>query len=241
MSTCIRVPCKKYGLAYAQNHTSQEFPYISYTGVEEPESGIFSILVAVSAIMLVVNAEMRYLFIREKVTRNRANFNKHWQRANTAGLVLAIFSSFGLLMVACFQVDTMFPPHIVGAAIAFIPPVGYMCMQTALTFKIKRARWERVWQCIHSVVTCIIFTIFIVSFIYYKIDEKDKIKKVLLLAKITELLLALLLYAFILSFVGCFREIRVFKIDVQLAEDHYRNRDQDNGKLQEPLTDTPTV
>ncbi|CAC5408701.1 DRAM1 [Mytilus coruscus] len=394
-----------YGLAYAQNHTCQEFPYISNTGVEEPESGIFSILVAVSAIMLAVNAEMRYLFIKEKMTRNRAIFNKHWQRANSAGLVSSFifldwtingsmlpgnysqhdaflqikqnrevvsfkkselvvpfkkseevpfkeseivpfkksevvpfkesevlpfkesevvpfkesgvvpfkkselvlfkesesevlpfkksevkpfkknelvpfkesevvpfktsevwpfkesevlpfkksevepfkksevvpfkkseikpfkknelvpfkesevvpfktseiwpFKESEVLPFKKSQVDTMFPPHIVGAAIAFTLPVGYMCLQTALTLRIKSARWECVWQCIHSVVTCIIFAILIVSFSYIKVKKKDDLKDVLLLAKITELLLALSLYAFLMSFVGCFREIRV--------------------------------
>ncbi|XP_076115594.1 DNA damage-regulated autophagy modulator protein 1-like isoform X1 [Mytilus galloprovincialis] len=233
-----------YGLAFAQNHTNQDFPYISYTGVDEPESGIFSFLITVSAIMLAVNAEIRFLFIRERIQRNRANCSNRWQIANIIGLVVGILSSIGLLMVACFQVDTMFPPHIVGAAVAFILPLIYMFLQTALTRKLKRARWEWLWQCINSVVTCIIFVIFIVPFVYIKVEKKEDFKDVLLLAKITELLLALSLYAFLISFMGCFKEIRVLTINVQLVEDNHWYQDEENRQQQVPLTllkDTQTI
>ncbi|XP_052065835.1 DNA damage-regulated autophagy modulator protein 1-like isoform X1 [Mytilus californianus] len=234
-----------YGLAVAQNHTFPDFPYISYTGVEEPESGIFTFCVAVSAIMLAANAEMRFLFIREKMTRNRANFSKHWQRANTAGLVLAILSSLGLLLVACFQVDTMKPPHYTGAFLCFTLAVGYLWLQTAFTFKLQRARWEFVWQIINSIATCIIFLLFSFSKTYYKMQRKahpeytkwDKLRGVFLLSTITEWLLALSIMAFVITFVSCFRELRVITIDVQLKEDHNRYRDQENGQLQESLTD----
>ncbi|XP_071121224.1 DNA damage-regulated autophagy modulator protein 1-like isoform X1 [Mytilus edulis] len=229
-----------YGLAYAQNHTNQDFPYISYTGVDEPESGIFSFLLTVSAIMLAVNAEIRFLFIRESIQRNRANCSNRWQininRQNIFGLVVGLLSSIGLLMVACFQVDTMVTPHFVGAAVAFILPLVYMCLQSALTCKLKRARWEWLWQCINSAVTCIIFVIFIVPFVYVKVEKKEDLKDVLLLAKITELLLALSLYAFLISFMGCFKEIRVLTLNVQLVEDNHRYQDKENRQQQVPLT-----
>jgi len=50
------------------------------------------------------NAEMRFLFIREKISRSRAQYSEHWTKANIAGLVLSMLSSLGLLLVACFQV-----------------------------------------------------------------------------------------------------------------------------------------
>ena len=48
------------------------------------------------------NAEMRFLFVKE-IFREKG-MTKRWKDTNTAGLVLGLISSFGLLLVGCFQV-----------------------------------------------------------------------------------------------------------------------------------------
>lgn len=60
---------------------------------------------------------------------------------------------------------------------------------------------------------------------------QEDLKDVLLLAKITELLLALSLYAFLISFMGCFKEIRVLTLNVQLVEDKHRYQDEENRQV----------
>lgn len=237
-----------YGIAVALNHTFPDFPYISYTGVEEPESGIFTFCVAIGAIMLAANAEMRFLYVREKMTRNRANYSIHWKRTNTAGLVLALISSLGLLLVACFQVDTMKPPHYTGAFLCFTVAVVYIWLQCALTWKLQRPKWELIWQIINSVASCIVFVLFCVSKTLYKMKRKDnpehtkfdELRGVFLLSTTTEWLLALSIMFFVMSFINCFKELRVITIDVQLEEDHRRYEENGQLELQKRLTDPET-
>lgn len=231
-----------YGLAVAQNHTFPDFPYISYTGIEEPESGIFTFCVAVAAIMLAANAEMRFLFLREKMIRKQANYTKHWVNANFAGLVMALLSSLGLLLVACFQVDTMKPPHYTGAFLCFTVAVGYLWLQAVLTKKLKRPKWEFICQIINSFASTVIFILFSVSKTYYKMMRKkhpdwtkwDRLRGVFLLSTVTEWLLALSIMFFVMTFVNCFKELRVITIEVQLTEDHDKYTDRgENGQLTE--------
>jgi hypothetical protein len=48
------------------------------------------------------NAEMRFLFVKKVFSEKK--MNKKWKQINTAGLILGLISSFGLLLVGCFQV-----------------------------------------------------------------------------------------------------------------------------------------
>lgn len=52
------------------------------------------------------NAEMRFLFLREKMIRKKEKYTRRWKKANIAGLIMALLSSLGLLLVACFQVNS---------------------------------------------------------------------------------------------------------------------------------------
>lgn len=79
----------------------------------------------------------------------------------------------------------------------------------------------------NSQINLVCETLDITSFNYFQ----DKLRGVFLLSTVTEWLLALSIMAFVITFVSCFKELRVITIDVQLKEDHNRYRDQENGQV----------
>nr|XP_022342614.1 DNA damage-regulated autophagy modulator protein 1-like isoform X2 [Crassostrea virginica] len=222
-----------YGIAVALNHTFPDFPYISYTGVEVPERGIFTFSIAVTAIMLAANAEMRFLFVKE-IFREK-EMNKRWKDTNTAGLILGLISSFGLLLVGCFQVDVMKPPHYFGAFLCFVVAIVYLWLQTVITWKLRHVAQKqndgKVWrairlfvwifQILNSAASTILLILFSVSKTIYKLQRKadmgtkwDTLRDVFLLSTSTEWLLAFSIMVYVLTFIPGFKRLRDIKVKV---------------------------
>ena len=57
----------------------------------------------------------------------------------------------------------MKPPHYTGAFLCFTVGVAYLWLQTVLTWKMQRPRWEFIWQILNSIATCIVFILCILS------------------------------------------------------------------------------
>lgn len=224
-----------YGIAVALNHTFPDFPYISYTGVEVPERGIFTFSIAVTAIMLAANAEMRFLFVKQIF--HEKNMSKKWKRTNVAGLVLGLISSFGLLLVGCFQVDVMKPPHYFGAFLCFVIAIVYLWLQTVITGKLRHVAqkpqdgkvWRAVrlfvwiWQILNSAASTILLILFSVSKATYKLQRRanmgtkwDTLRGVFLLSTTTEWLLAFSIMFFVLTFIPGFKRLKDIKVRVTL-------------------------
>ncbi|KAK3101108.1 hypothetical protein FSP39_000996 [Pinctada imbricata] len=168
--------------------------------------------------MLAANAEMRYLFLREVL--EKVNERKsHWTRLNFAGLVLGLTASFGLLLVGCFQVDTMKPPHYIGAFLCFVVAIVYIWVQVALSFKLRRlygenrTRERKIWKAFRWLVFIYQVLCGIAASILL-----DVLRGVFLLSTSTEWLLAFSVMFFIQSFIPGFRRLRQININVSLED-----------------------
>ncbi|XP_060082883.1 DNA damage-regulated autophagy modulator protein 2-like [Ylistrum balloti] len=224
-----------YAIAVANNHTFPDFPYISYTGVKPPERGIFTITIATGAVFLAANAEMQYLFIKKLLMQYRPveSFNlKRWLNTNRAGLILGMVSGLGLLFVACFQVDTMKPPHYAGAFLCFGAGMVYAWVQVVITWKIRqfdviqqqgRQRFlaAQISQIVTSVLSTILFVTFAVSKTKYNkardagLGTKwDTLRPVFLVSTISEWLLTLSVTLFLLTFIPGFRMFSNTRIEI---------------------------
>lgn len=240
-----------YGIAVALNHTFPNFPYISYTGVEVPERGIFTFSIAVTAIMLAANAEMRFLFVKEIFHEKK--MNKKWKNTNVAGLVLGLISSLGLLLVGCFQVDVMKPPHYFGAFLCFVIAIVYLWLQTVITWKLRHVAqkeqdgkvWRAIrkfvwiWQILNSAASTILLILFSVSKATYKMQRKlnmgtkwDTLRGVFLLSTTTEWLLAFSIMFFVLTFIPGFKRLKDIKVKVTLDKGE-KSGPPPNGDQQE--------
>ncbi|XP_033752194.1 DNA damage-regulated autophagy modulator protein 2-like [Pecten maximus] len=233
-----------YGIAVANNHTFPVFPYISYTAVETPERGIFTITIATGAIFLAANAEMQYLFIKKLLFKHRPaeSFNlKRWVNTNRAGLCLGMISGLGLLFVACFQVDTMKPPHYAGAFMCFGAAMVYAWIQAIITWKIRqfdiiKHKGRRAFlitqicQIASSVVSTILFITFAVSKYKYNKGRDDglgtkwdTLRAVFLVSTISEWLLTFSVTLFLLTFIPGFCMFSHTRIEIEFKPSHSEN------------------
>lgn len=245
-----------YGIAVANNHTFPDFPYISYTAVEPPEQGIFTITIAIGAVFLAANAEMQYLFIKKLLIHHHPveSFNlKKWTIINKVGLSMGMLSGLGLLFVACFQVDTMKPPHYLGAFMCFGCAMFYAWLQTAITFKIEQFdvirehrsrhfRITKICQTISSILSSLLFFTFAVSKYKYNSGRDaglgtkwDTLRTVFLVSTISEWLLTFSVTLFLLTFIPGFRMFSHTHINIDFNPSHF-----ENGEVVVPLDDFGT-
>lgn len=222
-----------YGIAVPLNHTFPYLPYISYTGVEVPERGIFTFTMAVTSIMLAANAEMRYLFV--KLIFQEKNMNKKWERTNLAGLVLGFISSLCLLLIGCFQVDEMEHPHNSGVFLFFVIAIGYLWLQTVITWKLRHVAKKPqdgkirlriwIWQILISAASTIILILYCVSKGSINLQGKaktgiigDTLQGVFLVSATTEWLLLFSIMVFVLTFIPGFKRLKNIQIGVTFDE-----------------------
>ncbi|XP_078332222.1 DNA damage-regulated autophagy modulator protein 1-like isoform X3 [Crassostrea virginica] len=255
-----------YGIAVALNHTFPDFPYISYTGVEAPEKGIFTFAIVVTSLMFAANAEMRFLFVREIFSEKK--MNKRWMQTNSAGLVLGWISSFGLFVMGFFQVDVMKLPHYFGAFLFYVVAIVYLWLQTVITWKLRHVAQKqndgKVWrairiivwifQILNSAAATILLILFYVSKEIYKMQRKadmgtkwDTLRGVFLLSTTTEWLLAFSIMVYLLTFIPGFKHLRNIKVKVTVDKGRGEksgaipNGDQQEMIDRSRLTENPQV
>ncbi|OWF54954.1 DNA damage-regulated autophagy modulator protein 2-like isoform X2 [Mizuhopecten yessoensis] len=95
---------------------TNDFPYISHTAIQDPERAIFGQCINIGAVLLGLNNIVRYLYLKHMLYVSSAS--PSWHRCNIASCVIGITSSFGLSMVANFQVRVRYlnslVPNIIG-------------------------------------------------------------------------------------------------------------------------------
>ncbi|XP_039617641.1 DNA damage-regulated autophagy modulator protein 1 isoform X2 [Polypterus senegalus] len=120
-----------YAIATLERHVDPVFPYISDTGVQVPESQIFSLLITFAAILGVATMYTRYKIL-EKTNDQMSCCHRI---LNTITLIVGIFGCLGMLTVATFQENTVRIVHDIGAFIAFFFGVLYIGLQSLISFK----------------------------------------------------------------------------------------------------------
>ena len=91
----------RYGIAVAYNHVPAFIPYISDTGVFVPERSVFSLLVNFSAFL---HGFIIYLRYENIFYETKASNRRKLRFLNKFCLILGLSCSFGLCLIANFQV-----------------------------------------------------------------------------------------------------------------------------------------
>uniref|UniRef100_A0A3P9PZ40 Zgc:154058 n=1 Tax=Poecilia reticulata TaxID=8081 RepID=A0A3P9PZ40_POERE len=101
-------------------------------GTLPPESCFFSLICSTGSFMVVI-VLLRYAHVIEK----------HQNCVlNTASLSTGWICAAGLMMVGNFQVDNAKVLHYVGAGIAFPTSMLFVCLQSALTYRLAKTQGE---------------------------------------------------------------------------------------------------
>nr|CAB3267045.1 transmembrane protein 150B [Phallusia mammillata] len=112
------------------------FPYLSYTGTENPESMIFGLILNIEGFFGLIVVFLAWRFYRHMGQTNCLN---------SLALVLGSLSCFGVIMVGNFQVTKAKVPHYIGAGLAFIIGTGYGVVSSILSrrsFKVAHPKMK---------------------------------------------------------------------------------------------------
>ncbi|KAJ8365302.1 hypothetical protein SKAU_G00141330 [Synaphobranchus kaupii] len=113
--------------------TLDNVPLISKCGTLPPESCFFSLICSTGSFMVMVIGLLRYGLVVEK----------HQNCVlNTAALSTGWICAAGLIMVGNFQVDYAKILHYVGAGVAFPTSMLFVCLQSALTYRLAKTQAE---------------------------------------------------------------------------------------------------
>ncbi|KAM4525059.1 transmembrane protein 150A-like [Odontesthes bonariensis] len=113
--------------------TLDNIPLISKCGTLPPESCFFSLICSTGSFMVMLIGLLRYAHVIEK----------HQNCVlNTAGLSTGWICAAGLIMVGNFQVDFAKVLHYVGAGVAFPSSMLFVCLQSALTYRLAKTQEE---------------------------------------------------------------------------------------------------
>ncbi|XP_072034793.1 DNA damage-regulated autophagy modulator protein 1-like [Amphiura filiformis] len=136
-----------YTFAVTSEHIFPLLPYISDTGVEYPESSIFSLSLDVVAFLLVSTSYVRYQLIGH--FHRKLPSEPRYQRigrVNAASLLIGVVAAVGLMVLANFPEDENLMVHLMGAFFCFAFGVAYCFLNTWLSFKTSPELTTR-WMC----------------------------------------------------------------------------------------------
>ncbi|XP_042289858.1 transmembrane protein 150A-like isoform X3 [Thunnus albacares] len=138
--------------------TLDNVPLISKCGTLPPESCFFSLICSTGSFMVMVIVLLRYAHVIEK----------HQNCVlNTASLSTGWICAAGLIMVGNFQVDNAKVLHYVGAGIAFPTSMLFVCLQSALTYRLAKTQGEYNVAHLRLCMTLLAFVALVLSGVFF--------------------------------------------------------------------------
>ncbi|XP_060951481.1 transmembrane protein 150A-like [Limanda limanda] len=113
--------------------TLENIPLISKCGTLPPESCFFSLICSTGSFMAMLIGLLRYAHVIERHQNCVLNM---------AGLSTGWICATGLIMVGNFQVDFAKVLHYVGAGVVFPCSMLFVCLQSALTYRLAKTQDE---------------------------------------------------------------------------------------------------
>ena len=119
-----------YSISVGTGKVNALFPYISDTGTTAPASCVFGLMLNISAVCGMVVVYFRHGYIEQ----NNSSGSRKIHTINDISMFFGLLSSFGLMIVACFQETEVHTVHIVGAVLVFVFGVVYCYLQSYLSY-----------------------------------------------------------------------------------------------------------
>lgn len=117
------------------HHVTIDFPYISDTGTNTPESCIFSQSLNIVSFLVVLTVYVRYKQVEQYYRDHLSHDSGRIMSFNWIGLWVGCVSAFGLSIVANFQETSVFRVHMTGAMMCFGFGVMYSWLQSTMSLK----------------------------------------------------------------------------------------------------------
>ena len=213
-----------YGIAVGLNHTIAVTPFISNTGEFPPESGIFTIVLACSAFLIVVNIIIRCKQVWDN-TGKKGAWNIVIHSVNLISLGIGFIAGVGMLTVASYTSTDSKLAHTLGADFAILFGILYFIFQTPIGPFIEpklRIRWIQL-----VIRTLMILSSFVLLGLYMALSSEvpsnsttttvDTSRNAfLIISPVAQWLLVSLLYALFATFIPDFHFLEIqFKVGVR--------------------------
>uniref|UniRef100_A0A674M8Z6 Zgc:154058 n=1 Tax=Takifugu rubripes TaxID=31033 RepID=A0A674M8Z6_TAKRU len=138
--------------------TLDNVPLISKCGALPPESCFFSLICSTGSFMVMMIVLLRYAHVIEK----------HQNCVlNTASLSTGWICAAGLIVLGNFQVDNAKVLHYVGAGIAFPTSMLFVCLQSALTYRLAKTQGEYSVAHLRLCLTLLSFVALVLSGVFF--------------------------------------------------------------------------
>jgi len=184
LSVCILVPFAyfiSFIIAVYLGHSKFEFPFISRSSTDSPESCIYSQIINFASFVLVITVYIRYRQIAELI-RNNPTCGIKYSQLNLTFLLCGTIAAFGMSIISNFPHANVFSVRIFTIYITFIASVGAVYCEMLLSIWIRPLLYSsRILPLIRTIIT-IICTLALVAFIIFQtitIVKYDNEKKTL--------------------------------------------------------------
>lgn len=123
-----------YAWAVSNGHVEPDFPYISSTGANPPESNFFSLMLNISSVFLALTVWAKHRQIVDHCSQTVVGNNL--PKTSRIASVFGYASAFGVCLVGNFQSSTITSVHLIGAAMAFGIGTVYLWMQSWMSISL---------------------------------------------------------------------------------------------------------
>ncbi|CAG0917032.1 unnamed protein product [Notodromas monacha] len=232
-----------YIIAVSLGHVVWNIAYISDTGCTPPESSVFSFFLSLGTVVVAMTTYVRYKQVKDACFQLKCG--RAVKSANSFSWVFSLLFCLGLLAVATFQTTSLRAVHYAGAVTLFLSGAVYSVLQAYVSMKLfpaitsKRMKIVRIIFAVWVVVGFLSFMVFGIWAVKvfdgdpesgkWRPEDAGFTQRVI--SVISEWFTALVMLAFIGSYVGEFRHVHATAPSVFYRIDPERMAVQDDDVL----------
>ncbi|CAF1208154.1 unnamed protein product [Rotaria sordida] len=212
-------------------HSKFEYPFLSRSLSDSPESCIYSQIINFTSFILIITIYIRYRQIAELI-RNHPTCGKKYSQLNLIFLIFGMITAFSMSIISNFPHPNVFFVRISATYITFIVGVGTLYCEMILSYWIRPLLYSsRILPFIRMMLS-IICTLILITFIIFqtitivKYDNKEKLWtltspgwKYHLSSVLSTWILTSCLLIYILTLIIDFRRIKIISPKIFLTND----------------------
>ncbi|CAF0755286.1 unnamed protein product [Adineta steineri] len=160
-------PGECFIVAVELGHSKVEFPFVSRSSTDSPESCIYSQIINFASFVLVITIYIRYRQIAELI-RNNPTCGVKYSQSNLTFLICGITSAFSMSIISNFPHANVFPVRLFATYLTFVAGVGALYCEMLLSIWIRPLLYSsRILPIIRTILTAIC-TLALIAFIVFQ-------------------------------------------------------------------------
>ncbi|CAF2569406.1 unnamed protein product [Rotaria sp. Silwood2] len=145
LSVCLLVPLAyflSFIVAVKLDHSKFEFPFLSRSSTDSPESCIYSQIINFASFVLFITIYIRYRQLSQLI-RNNPTCGKKYSQTNFLFFFCGITTAFSMSIISNFPHANVFPVRLFATYITFTASVGALYCEMLLSSWIRPLLYSR--------------------------------------------------------------------------------------------------